>query len=174
MKKLILSILLLQSFLAFGQRDSSAHLKSSGYGYLTMGGFLMKSGSVIYPSLGFGVRKDVAGIGAVFYYNKDYQLSMHADMRFFLSPNRNTSPFISLQPGAVIYNKSTQIGGIKIITKGGFAFNALAGFMSAGKKHLPGIYFAIGYGVYNISTSYGTNYSRYKNEGAIISVGIKI
>lgn len=77
----------------------------------------------------------------------------YIDFRGYLvSTNKPVSPYISIQPGIVFYNGSTNIIGTTIKTKGSFAFNALFGVKANPKKGI-GPFFNIGYSSIGFKTN---------------------
>jgi len=171
MKQSLLAILILISSQSFSQKAAK---QSNGYAHIAMGGFLSNNyGNNIYPSMGVGVKNKSVSLGAAFYYHKNYNLSLHADLRALLAPNKNVTPFISIQPGASFYRKNTSAGSIKIQEKGGLALNILAGIMGGNKKPGPSPYISIGYGMININTTVASVTEGTKIDGLVMLFGIK-
>lgn len=139
-----LLILLLFPSVSFSQ-------KHKGYGQIAYSGFFNK---------GFGHRHGFNASGGAYAGNrgsigagvdfwllqKKYDKMAHAylDFRFYLVDlKKEFTPFISFQPGMVLFNQTTQAG----TTRGSFGVNGMAGFflrpekgpgfsVSAGVSHL--------------------------------------
>jgi hypothetical protein len=153
----ILLIILFFPIICFAQN------KSKGYGYLGATSFLSdKFDNRVGVAIGFGISPDKhASLGAgfdVFLFSKTLKfVQAYGDFRlFFAGLDKKASPFIAVQPGAVLCN--TDILGVK--TRGSFAINALLGLIARPQGKGPGIYFAGGYSnisflLNKVKTNYG-------------------
>jgi len=162
--KLILPLLLLCTL---------AHAQNKHAGYAYIGGTTFLSQKLnnyggVGLGAGFSPNSHFAFGGGVdlFPFDDRFEFAQaFVDIReYFGGLNKKISPFISIQPGVVIYK--TTLNGIEKVT-GSFAINAIAGIMIRLQKSI-GIYFDAGYS--NISfTDNGakTSYGGIKIEGGI-------
>jgi hypothetical protein len=162
--KFILPLLLLCSLV-------QAQNKHAGYAYIGATSFFSQKLNN-YGGIGVGVGYSpnshfaFGGGGNLFLFNPKFEFAQaFVDIReYFSGLNKKTSPFISIQPGFVIYK--TTVNGTEKIT-GSFAINAVAGIMIRLQKSI-GIYFDAGYS--NISFADNgtkTSYGGIKIEGGI-------
>ena len=97
--------------------------------------------------LGFGIQTGSITSGFsldIYQFNKEKMkyVILSGDFRaYVLGVDKPVSPFLSGQPGFVIYNKS--IGGIT--TKGSFAYGINAGARIKPTKKFPGVIMSMGY-----------------------------
>jgi len=68
-----------------------------------------------------------------------------ADFRYlFTGISKTVTPFITAQPGSVIYNRTFKVLNQEVTQRGSFSFNAMAGVMHRPQKGI-GITFSVGY-----------------------------
>lgn len=164
--RFIICLSLFIPFASFGQQ------KSKVYGQVGVTTFLSKSyGNRFGPSAGGGLGFGKTSIGAGFDFftfekNEAKFVQSYLDLRLYLEGFNNPStPFIAVQPGWVIHNKT--VGGFT--TKGRFAFNAMLGFMGRFKK-TGGVIISAGFSTISFRNNFTTTPNNTYN-GAKISAG---
>lgn len=168
MKKILLIVLLIPA-LAFSQK------KTKGYGMFGVTGFIASkyddiggfTGSVgLSPSdiftLGIGLDAYIIAQSSARF------VQTYVDIRAFPTGLTKTiSPFLSVQPGVVLYNKTTLVE-----TKGSFAINLLGGIKTRSKRSSSGGFIALGYSNISFTANYGNESVTTKYGGIKASFGM--
>lgn len=171
MKFFLLLILFSLSFFSHAQNQKK---KSNGYGQIGATFFSstetdLKTGVV--AGLGFMPHNNLSlGTAFEFYvFGKESRFMQgHFDFRiYFISNKKPVSPYLSIQPGYVFYNKSVSILGTTIATKGDFAVNAFFGVKANPKKGV-GPFLNIGYS----SIGFKSGTTKYSYDGFKAQLGI--
>lgn len=172
--KIVAIALLLFPITIIAQTKPAQKKKSKGYAQFGVSFFSAKetqletglvAGVGVAPHQNFSI-----GANFEFYlFGQDARYTEgYFDFRFyFVSNKKPVSPYISIQPGYVFYNGSTNIIGTTIKTSGDMAFNAFFGVKANPKKGL-GPFFNIGYS----SKGFKTNNLKYSYDGFKAQLGI--
>lgn len=143
MKKVLLFMLISYS--------CCAQTKHHGYGYFgatsfvndkfgNRGGLVVAGG--VAPAYRFAVG---GGINVFLFKNKSEFSQAFGDVRFFFRGlDKKASPFLSVQPGMILYNDMRSVLNATVTTKGSFAINTLLGMVARPKKGM-GFFFNVGY-----------------------------
>lgn len=151
--------------------------KNKGYGMFGGTGFLSeKFDNIGGITAGAGMSSGdhvTLGIGADFFpFSKQVIkfVQPYGDIRvFFASLDKPISPYIALQPGLTLCNKT--VSGIR--TTGSFAFNALVGIRGIPTTKNPiGVFLAMGYSNISFNTEYRGQSVRTKYGGVKVSGGL--
>lgn len=143
--------LLLLPFASIAQTKPPSKKKSKGYAQLAASFFQSEETNVetgIAAGAGFSPHPNVS-IGAAFEFyifgkGPKYTCGF-IDARIYLVPTtKPVSPYISFQPGLVLYNSALNILGTRIQTTGDFALNAFIGVKANRSKGI-GPFFNVGY-----------------------------
>lgn len=164
----IILFLFLYSTLSFSQKK-----ESKTYGYFGATAFINEESTNYFgPTVGIGhaVHRLIGiGGGVDFLLSKNLKCAqVYADFRFFMEgTDKAVSPFISLQPGHILYSSDQRIGGVNIKTRGAFAGNVLVGVSYRPDKGL-GLLFEAGYS----NISFTTNDKTFHDGGLKLGLGI--
>lgn len=173
MKFIFSTIVLFFSLSLYAQKQVSPSKAYGHFGLSVIGNEDFKTASGPSVVLGYIADKHI-GIGAgadlvIFTASGSPRfVQAYGDFRFFIDAKKVSTPFVTLQPGYVLYSKETRVGSTTVKTTGEFAGNVLAGMSFRPAKGL-GISFAAGYTNFGFSTK--GNSTRYGGLKAVLAIG---